>query len=468
MFGDGFLGAPLDPKDASPSWREPKCQSGSRASAFDSNSSARSRSPLGSPETPSAAGNQNLIPNTIRARTLLGSMASACSQSAYAASASLPIDPAFHCARGALESQVLGVAIGRGRPFDACALGIDELKVECVRQMRDDRVLRLQQIGAGRVELFGPEVSAAAGVDELGVDPHPIAARLHRAFENIAHAQILADRLGVDRLALEGHGLRGKVLVADNGIYCERVARTLSMLTGAEVRTCSFGLGAPLDLGVIEESLVDHRPDWLAIVHHETSTGILNPLAAVAQLCRRYGARLFVDAVSSVGVHDVDRRADVLCFNSSKCLESLPGVAGVLWRSDLAAYPTVPVLDATAYAEGMPSTPNVQAMIALDTALDIVESEDRPARYRRLAAAVWEAGSRHFDPLLEERHRSWVLTSFQLGGRDADALFNKALAHGYVIYYGQRELRDEIFRVANMGAAIDEETIRDLFEVLST
>ena len=71
--------------------------------------------------------------------------------------------------------------------------------------MRDDRILRLQQIGAGRVELFGPEVRAAPGVDELGVDPRPIAARLHRAFENIAHAQILADRLGVDRLALEGH-----------------------------------------------------------------------------------------------------------------------------------------------------------------------------------------------------------------------------------------------------------------------
>jgi hypothetical protein len=49
-------------------------------------------------------------------------------------------------------------------------------------------------------------MSAAAGVDELGVDPHPVAARLHRAFENIAHAQILADRLDVDRLALEGHG----------------------------------------------------------------------------------------------------------------------------------------------------------------------------------------------------------------------------------------------------------------------
>jgi hypothetical protein len=68
-------------------------------------------------------------------------------------------------ARLALKSQVLGVATGRGRPFDACALGLEELTVRCVRQMRDDRVLRLQQIGAGRVELFGPEVSAAAGLD---------------------------------------------------------------------------------------------------------------------------------------------------------------------------------------------------------------------------------------------------------------------------------------------------------------
>jgi hypothetical protein len=90
-------------------------------------------------------------------------------------------------ARVALESQVLGVAIGRGRPFGARGLGLHELKASCVLQMRDDFVLCLQQIGARRIELFGPEMSAL-GVDELGVDPHPIAARLHRAFENIAHA----------------------------------------------------------------------------------------------------------------------------------------------------------------------------------------------------------------------------------------------------------------------------------------
>ena len=105
--------------------------------------------------------------------------------------------------------------------------------MSALRQMRDDRVLRLQQIGARRVELFGPEVSAAVGVDELGVDPHLIAARLHRAFENIAHAQILADRLGVDRLALEG---QGRVARDDEGAADAREARWSVRRSAASTR----------------------------------------------------------------------------------------------------------------------------------------------------------------------------------------------------------------------------------------
>ena len=80
------------------------------------------------------------------------------------------------------------------------------MKVRRARQTGDDLVLRLQQIGARRVELIGPQVGAAVGVDELGVDPHLIAGRLHRALQHIAHAQLPADGLGVDRLALVGKG----------------------------------------------------------------------------------------------------------------------------------------------------------------------------------------------------------------------------------------------------------------------
>ncbi len=261
--------------------------------------------------------------------------------------------------------------------------------------------------------------------------------------------------------------VRGRVLVVHNGLYCQRISTTLAGVGGADVVEHTLGVGRPVALDELEAVIARAVPDWVAIVHHETTTGLLNPLAAVAGLCAEQGARLFVDAVSSLGAHPVDPRADVVCFNSSKCLESLPGIAGVLWRSDLPTHATVPVLDVGAYARGMASTPNVQAYVALDIALDLLAGEDRPARYERLARHVWATGGEHFELLLDEPHRSHVLTSFRLGGHTIDDLFRRAYEHGMVIYPGQAELRDEIFRVANMGALMDRDTIDELFAVLT-
>jgi 2-aminoethylphosphonate-pyruvate transaminase len=262
--------------------------------------------------------------------------------------------------------------------------------------------------------------------------------------------------------------VRGKVLVVDNGVYCGRLARTLAGVSDTEVAELAAGLGRRPDLETLEERVRAEHPDWIAMVHHETTTGLLNPLEEIAAIAERNGCRLFVDAVSSLPVHPLDQRSDVVCFNSNKCLESLPGVAGVFWRSELRSFPTVPVLDVSAYADAIPHTPNVQAFVALDTALDLLAAEDRPARYRRLAKHIWESGGAVFEPLLEEEaDRSHVLTAFRLGGRDPDELLRVALERGYVIYEGQGPLREEIFRVANMGAAIDERVIDDLFEVLA-
>ena len=262
--------------------------------------------------------------------------------------------------------------------------------------------------------------------------------------------------------------VRGRVLVVDNGLYSRRFVRTLSTIPDADVVSYDLAIGGAVDLGVLAELMREHRPDWLAVVHHETTTGLLNPLPAIAALCEEMECRLFVDAVSSLGAHRVDPRADVVCFNSSKCLESLPGIAGVWFRHDLTAYPSVPVLDVRAHAEGMPSTPNVQAFVALDVALDLLGAEDRPARYRRLAERVWSVGGAHFELLLAPEHRSHVLTAFRLGDRTIDDLFDRALSQGMVIYPGQVHLRDEIFRIANMGAAIDEQAVDGVFAVLAS
>jgi 2-aminoethylphosphonate-pyruvate transaminase len=302
-----------------------------------------------------------------------------------------------------------------------------------------------------------------------------LASRVRASLLALAGAQAASHRLGL----LHGSGglavdaalstlVRGTVLVLNNGIYCERIADTLRTLEGATVVEHRPGVGIAPDLDELDTELERTKPDWVAVVHHETTTGLLNPIAAISALARRHEARVFVDAVSSFGAHHVDPEADVVCFNSNKCLESLPGIAAVLWRAELETFPTVPVLDVARYADAIPYTPHVQAFIALDIALDLLASEDRPARYERLARAVWAAGGgAGFEPFLPETARSHVLTSFLLAGRDPDSLFERALENGYVIYHGQRELRSTIFRVANMGAAIDEATIQHLFEVLA-
>lgn len=261
--------------------------------------------------------------------------------------------------------------------------------------------------------------------------------------------------------------VRGRVLVVDNGVYCRRIAATLAELEDVAVVEHEAGVGRPPRLDALEAQVEAERPDWIAAVHHETTTGLLNPLPEIVAIARRHGARTFVDAVSSLPVHPVDPQADAICFNSNKCLESLPGIAGVFWAADLAPQSAVPVLDLARYADGIPYTPNVQAFVALDIALDLLAAEDRRERYRRLAERVWAAGSAAFEPLLPESHRSHVLTSFRLGDRGFDELMELGRRHGYVIYPGQGDLREEIFRVANMGAALDERMIDDLFRVLA-
>ena len=214
----------------------------------------------------------------------------------------------------------------------------------------------------------------------------------------------------------------------DNGLYCQRIASTLSGFDGVEVLEHRPGLGVPVDLEEVAREIRRVTPDWVAIVHHETTTGLLNPLAGIAGLCDETGARLFVDAVSSLGAHVLDPRADVVCFNSSKCLESLPGIAGVLWRSDLETHRSVPVLDVTRTRTGSRLAPRTYRRTWRSTSPWICSTaEDRPARYERLARRVWARGGEHFDLLLDEPHRSHVLTSFRLGGRTIDELVRPGL-----------------------------------------
>lgn len=124
----------------------------------------------------------------------------------------------------------------------------------------------------------------------------------------------------------------GKVLVLINGAYgkrlakiCEVLGRDFSTFETAEDEPCS---AADVDLLLHADPAITH----VALIHCETSTGLLNPLPQIAQVVKEHGKRLIVDAMSSFGALPIDAREvpfDALIAASGKCLEGVPGMSFV-------------------------------------------------------------------------------------------------------------------------------------------
>jgi 2-aminoethylphosphonate-pyruvate transaminase len=124
----------------------------------------------------------------------------------------------------------------------------------------------------------------------------------------------------------------GKVLVLINGAYGKRLAKICDVL-GRAVSTFETAEDQPTTATDVDRLLrADPRISHVALIHCETSTGILNPLAAIADVVKRHGKRLIIDAMSSFGALPIDARAvpfDALIAASGKCLEGVPGMGFV-------------------------------------------------------------------------------------------------------------------------------------------
>lgn len=128
--------------------------------------------------------------------------------------------------------------------------------------------------------------------------------------------------------ALEpGDGL----LVINNGLF-GTMLKNIAERCRITVTELTFERGKPLDLNRIDETASKSGLKALAIVHSETSTGVLNPIQAVGEIARRHKLIYIVDAVSSAGGAEIrmdDWGIDLLCTGSQKCIGSLAGLAMV-------------------------------------------------------------------------------------------------------------------------------------------
>ena len=128
--------------------------------------------------------------------------------------------------------------------------------------------------------------------------------------------------------SLVGNG--EQVIVGSNGFFGDRLVE-IAQGYGAQVVPFTAPLGSPLDPDELRRLIAQHpQAKVVALVHHETSTTVLNPLEALAKVAKAAGKVMVVDAVASLGgvPLDVDGWGiDVCVVAANKCLEALPGIA---------------------------------------------------------------------------------------------------------------------------------------------
>jgi 2-aminoethylphosphonate-pyruvate transaminase len=282
----------------------------------------------------------------------------------------------------------------------------------------------------------------------------------------VAGSGTAADELAVAASVRPGR----KLLVVRNGVYGERL---LAIAEAHELQTTTIDRPwtSAVEAGAIAAALAaDTSIDAVAVVHHETTTGLLNPLAEIAEVCRRAGVCLVVDAVSSFGAEPIALEGsgiDMLVASSNKCLHGLPGAAFVL-VSPAGAVRAAEVphrsvyLDLSGYLRAastgsVPFTPAVPAIAALDAALGELEERGlaaHQAAYRERAAVLDALIERlGLEPLLDPELRSSSIRSVRLpDGVAFTDLHDPLRDDGYVVYAGQGPLASEVFRISCMGA----------------
>ena len=262
----------------------------------------------------------------------------------------------------------------------------------------------------------------------------------------------------------------GRLLVVENGVYGERIAQICAQYRIAHARTAGSWLRAP-DLDAIGSWLDapsgEARFTHMAVVHHETTTGRLNDLQPLAELCRKHGARLLVDGVSSFGAEALDfadGSLSAVAGTANKCLHGAPGVSFVIARRSVLAqaarrsyYLDLGRLARLQDQRDTPFTPAVHAYYALVEALrEFAEQGGRLARHRAYAALAEQVRSGlaalGVEPALPPGQSSVVLRAYRLPPDLTYVRLHDALkAEGFVIYAGQGDLAQTLFRVSTMG-----------------
>jgi 2-aminoethylphosphonate-pyruvate transaminase len=261
-----------------------------------------------------------------------------------------------------------------------------------------------------------------------------------------------------------------KILVIDNGAYGARMAN-IATTFGIDVVLYKLKYGDYPDVKVIEELILNEGEiSHLAVVHHETTTGMLNPVQEICDLSTRLGVEVIVDCMSSYAGIPIDVkkwRAGYVISSSNKCIQGMPGMVFVIFKKSLLSliqnqkrsfyfdlYSQYAGFQKTGQ---MQFTPPVQVAYALRQAIDeyFIEGElNRWGRYKENWETLYSGLKRlGFDFLLPLNYQSQILLAIiepKHSGYDFDAMHDYLYQRGFTIYPG-KGAKEATFRLSILG-----------------
>lgn len=291
---------------------------------------------------------------------------------------------------------------------------------------------------------------------------------------------------GVESALTSSVGKNGKLLIAANGAYGERM-EDIAKHAGLNYKILHFRYNQTPDAQVIAKELEnDPAITHVAMVHSETTSGILNDIASVARAVKAAGKTFIVDAMSSFGGVDIpvaDLGIDFIVSSANKCIQGVPGFSFIICRrSELMKCKGQAVslsLDLYDQWMGMEKdgkwrfTSPTHVVLAFAQALEELKAEGGiPARSRRYSEnnrkLIEKLEQLGFTTYIDRELQGPIITTF-FYPENADFSFGEMYEYikerGYAIYPGKLTDADT-FRLGNIGEIYDEdvEKIGKIFE----
>ena len=281
----------------------------------------------------------------------------------------------------------------------------------------------------------------------------------------------------------------GKLLVLANGAYGDRLAQIAACLRIEHVVHDCGELVRPDLVKLAAELADDDAITHVVLVHNETTTGMMNPLGAIAAIVKAHGKILLVDSMSAFGGVPLDiaeLRIDYIVSSANKCIQGVPGFGFVIGRVEhlekTKGWARSLSLDLYDQWQGMEkgrgkwrfTSPTHVGRAFYQALKELAEEGGVAARYarycenqRRLVAGMEGLG---FECVLSSEYHSPIITGFR-DPQHADyafqAFYDRLKAQGFVIYPGKVTGIDS-FRIGTIGHVFPEDIDRLIVAVESS